>query len=223
MRIFTKTVSLFRDLRADTSGLAMIEFAMVTPFMLTVGLTGMETANLAVGHLQVSQLAMLVADNASRVRSSIDEADIREIFTGADLTGSSIDFSPNARVILSSLENNGQTGTKAGQWIRWQRCYGGNIKYSSSYGKEGDGRLDASLRDGIGPTGKKIKALTATAVNFAEVTYDYKPLISDRFFGDIQIHYESAFVVRERIDNAMKNGSNISTSQLWTCNRYGTI
>ncbi len=72
--------------------------------MLLIGLTGMETANLAVAHLQVSQIAMLVEDNASRVRSSIDEADIREIFNGAHLTGKAIDFSPNACIILSYLE-----------------------------------------------------------------------------------------------------------------------
>jgi len=68
---------IFRDLRENKSGVALIEFAFSAPLLLTVGLTGMETANLAVGHLQVSQVAMLAADNASRVRNSIDEADIR--------------------------------------------------------------------------------------------------------------------------------------------------
>ncbi|WP_422343849.1 TadE/TadG family type IV pilus assembly protein [Parasphingorhabdus sp.] len=219
----SRIARVLANLRHDTSGLALIEFAFVAPFMLTVGLTGMETANLAVGHLQVSQVAMLVADNASRVRESIDEADIREIFTGAHLTGSSIDFSPNARIILSNLEHNGLAGSDEGQWIRWQRCYGGNTKYSSTYGAEDDGRTDSSLANGIGPTGKKIAATPATAVNFVEVVYDYKPLISDRFFGEIVIRYESAFVARERNDHAMKNASNIGSSDLWTCNRYATI
>ncbi len=218
-----RATRFIKKLHEDKSGLALIEFAFVAPFMLTVGLTGMETANLAVGHLQVSQVAMLVADNASRVRSSIDEADIREIFTGADLTGSSIDFSPNARIILSNLEHNGLSGSDEGQWIRWQRCYGGNTSYSSTYGNEGDGQTDSSLSAGIGPAGKKISATPASAVNFVEVVYDYKPLISDRFFGNIVIRYESAFVARERNDHAMKNASNIPDSQRWTCDRYAVI
>ena len=207
----------------DTSGLAMLEFAFTAPVMLLIGMAGMETANLAVAHLQVSQIAMLVADNASRVRESIDEADIREIFTGADLTGDAIDFSPNARIILSNLEVNGRSGSSAGQWIRWQRCYGGNTSYGSSYGSENDGRYDSSLAAGIGPTGNKIKASPSTAVNFAEVVYDYKPLISDRFFGDTVIRYESAFVARERDDHALKNASSIPNNELWKCNVYGTI
>lgn len=210
-------------LHQDKSGLALIEFAFVAPFLLTVGLTGMETANLAVGHLQVSQVAMLVADNASRVRNSIDEADIREIFTGADLTGSSIDFSPNARIILSNLEHNGRSGSNEGQWIRWQRCYGGNTNYVSTFGDEGDGETNSSLAAGIGPAGKKISATAATAVNFVEVVYDYKPLVSDRFFGDIVIRYQSAFVARERNDHAMKNASGIAESQKWKCTRYDVI
>ena len=200
-----------------------MEFAFTAPFLLTVGLGGMETANLAVSHMQISQIGMLVADNASRVRTSIDEADIREIFTGASLTGKSIEFSENTRVILSNLEHNGLSGSDEGQWIRWQRCYGANTKYASSYGVEGDGRTNASLATGMGPTGKKITATTITAVNFVEVVFDYKPLISDRFFGDIVIRYESAFVVRERDDHAMNNSSNISSGDLWTCNRYGVI
>ena len=220
-----KLVDRFRNLSIveDTSGLALLEFAFTAPVMLLIGMAGMETANLAVSHLQVSQIAMLVADNASRVRESIDEADIREIFTGADLTGDAIDFSPNARIILSNLEVNGRTGSEAGQWIRWQRCYGGNTSYGSSYGQENDGRYDSSLAAGIGPAGNKISASPSTAINFAEVIYDYEPLISDRFFGDTVIRYESAFVARERDDHALKNASSIPSGELWKCNVYGTI
>ena len=207
----------------DTSGLALLEFAFTAPVMLLIGLAGMETANLAIAHLQVSQIAMLVADNASRARESIDEADIREIFTGADLTGDAIDFSPNARIILSNLEDNGLSGSDKGQWIRWQRCYGGNTSFASTHGNENDGKTDSSLAGGIGPTGKKISASGSTAINFAEVVYDYKPLVSDRFFGATVIRYESAFVARERDDHALKNASSIPANELWTCNVYATI
>ncbi|WP_340165198.1 hypothetical protein [Parasphingorhabdus sp.] len=61
----------------------------------------------------------------------------------------------------------------------------------------------------------------STAVNFAEVIYDYQPLVSDRFFGDTVIRYQSAFVVRERNDHALKNASSIPSSELWKCNVYG--
>ena len=216
----------------DTSGLAIIEFAYTAPLMLMVGMTGMETANLAIAHLQVSQIAMLAADNASRARESIDEADIREIFTGVSITGDSFNFSDNARVILSSFEHNGKSGSDEGFWIRWQRCYGANTAYSSSYGVENDTSenspgsplsYNVDLESGMGPVGKKITTPSATGVNFVEVVYDYQPLISDRFFGNKVIRYESAFVARERDDHALKNASSISSGDLWTCDRYATI
>lgn len=223
-----KNLSLVKD----TSGLALIEFAFTAPIMLTVGLTGLETAHLATSHMQVSQIAMLAADNASRARETIDEADIREIFTGLDLTGDSIIFSENARVFLSNFEHNGKSGADEGYWIRWQRCYGGNTKYTSSFGSENDtsengasGSLNynVDLESGMGPVGNKLITSGSNGVNFVEVVYDYKPLVSDRFFGDVVIRYESAFVARERDDHAIKNASGIPSSELWKCNIFATI
>ncbi|MEW4466773.1 TadE family protein [Parasphingorhabdus sp. JC815] len=210
----------------------MIEFAFTAPILLTVGLTGLETAHLATSHMQVSQIAMLAADNASRARETIDEADIREIFTGLDLTGDSIIFSENARVILSNFEHNGKSGADEGYWIRWQRCYGGNTKYSSSFGAENDTsengassplNYNPDLEDGIGPAGNKLTTSGSNGINFVEVIYDYKPLISERFFGDVVLRYQSAFVARERNDHVLRNASNIPASKLWTCDTYATI
>jgi hypothetical protein len=218
----TDSRPLLKRLAGHNSGVAMVEFAFTAPIMLTLGLSGLETANLAVGHLQVSQIAMLVADNASRVRESIDEADIREIFTGADLTGEAIDFSPNARIILSNLEDNGRLGADNGQWIRWQRCYGGR-DVDSRYGEEGDGQTDDELADGVGPVGNRIVAPPSTAINFVEAEYRYRPVVSERIFGPIIIRYESAFVARERNDHALKNASAIPASDLWTCEKLATL
>ena len=49
------------------SGVAMTEFALALPLLLTAGLWGTETAYLSMVHMRVSQLAMHVADNGSRV------------------------------------------------------------------------------------------------------------------------------------------------------------
>lgn len=234
MTLISRQIEKFKSLPIveDKSGLALVEFAFVAPIMLTLGLAGLETAHLAATHMQVSQIAMLAADNASRARESIDEADIREIFTGIDLTGDSIIFSENARVILSSFEHNGKSGSREGYWIRWQRCYGGNNKYTSSFGVENDTSEDspsspltynADLESGMGPAGNKLVTAGLAGVNFAEVVYDYKPLVSERFYGPITIRYNSAFVARERDDHALKNASGIPNNEKWMCNIYATI
>ena len=87
--------------------MAMVEFAFAAPIFLTLVLTGLELSNLALAHLRVSQMAMTVADNAGRVTSGIDEANIIETFTGAQAIAEGLDFTANGRIVLSSLENNG--------------------------------------------------------------------------------------------------------------------
>lgn len=206
-----------RRLRDDQSGLAIIEFAYSLPVLMILSMGGLEIANLAMAHMRVSQIAMLVADNASRERTSIDEADINEIFTGAELAGSNLkNFKANSRIFLSDLEPNTQTGTKAGQYIRWQRCWGGG-SFTSSYGKAGDGTSDATLATGMGPTGTKIVSGSGTAVMFVEVVYTYQPLVSNDIFGAKTIRYTSAFNVRERTDQEMKNAGKLATSATAAC------
>ena len=72
----------------------------------------------------MNQIATTVADNAGRVTTGIDEANIYEVFAGANAIGTSMDFEANGRVVLSSLQDNGRTGSNHGQMINWQRCWG---------------------------------------------------------------------------------------------------
>jgi Flp pilus assembly protein TadG len=209
-----------RLLRKDQSGLALIEFAYSLPVLMILSMGGLEIANLATAHMRVSQIAMLVADNASCERTSIDEADVNEIFTGAEQAGANLkNFKANSRIFLSDLEPNGKTGTNAGQYIRWQRCWGSG-SFTSSYGKAGDGTNDATLKDGIGPgttAATKITSGSGTAVMFVEVAYTYQPLVSDSIFGTKVIRYTSAFNVRERTDQEMKNAGKLTTAQTAAC------
>ena len=117
-----KMFAFFRGrLATDQSGLALLEFALSLPILLTMGLAGTEIAHMALTVERVNQIAMLTADNAARVRDSIDETDVNQIMTGAKYVGQSINFSANGRVILSDIQNN---PLNSGQWIRWQRCAG---------------------------------------------------------------------------------------------------
>ena len=110
---------LFSSLRRDERGLALTEFAFAAPIFISLVLVGLELSNLALAHLRVSMMAMTVADNAGRVSSGIDEANVYEVFAGAEVNASGLGFKPNGRIVLSSLEHNGKTGTEEGQTIVW--------------------------------------------------------------------------------------------------------
>ena len=207
-------------LKGCTSGLALTEFAFSVPILLTLGLFGLETANFAMAHLRVSNIAVMTADNAARVRDSIDEADVIELMTGAKMTGEGIDFAENGRIILSSVEPNtaGPDDESTGQWIRWQRC-DGRKNVVSSYGPQGTGEDDDDLQY-VGDADNPISAADGTAVMVVEVVYDYQPVIPNSFLEGRQIRYVSAFNVRQRVNQALNNAGNLSNAQRRTCNHF---
>lgn len=211
-----------RRLGGCTNGMAFVEFALGLPMVTTLGLCGLETGSLAMAHLRVSNIAMMTADNAARVRDGIDEANIVELMTGAKMAADNIDFRQNGRIILSSVEPNtaGANGTSTGQWIRWQRCDGRKVVVSR-YGNQGKGQNDASLQY-VGPADNRITAAAGTAVMMVEVEYDYQPIVSNAIFGAQTIRYENAFNVRQRVNQALTNAGNIPTGTLRTCNFFRT-
>ncbi|MGX7895194.1 TadE/TadG family type IV pilus assembly protein [Tsuneonella sp. HG222] len=198
--------ALLRRIARSRSGLAMTEFALAAPLLMTAGLYGTEVAWLALTHLKISQTAMQIADNGSRIGDTsmleyrrIYESDLNDVFQGADLqAGPSIDLFNHGRVIISSLEVVPGSATKQ-QYIHWQRCMGAK-DFDSTYGVEGAG-LDGSAFDGMGPAGNKVTAYDEDdAVIFVEISYDYEPLFGDVFVQDPEVHVYGAFNVRDSRD-----------------------
>jgi hypothetical protein len=189
----------------DERGLAFVEFAFAAPILLFLILGGLELVNYALAHLRVNQIAMTVADNAGRVVTGIDEANVYEVFAGAGVIGDPLDFEANGRIVLSSLQDNGLNGNAAGQMINWQRCWG-ELDVDPAYGTEGTGRDNDDLEDGMGEDDSRIISAPDTAVMVVEVSYNYQPIIG----GDIlpigaMIRHESAFNVRGRQNNDISN------------------
>ena len=199
------TACLLMRLWRDERGLAFVEFAFAAPILLFLILGGLELVNYALAHLRVNQIAMTVADNAGRVVTGIDEANVYEVFAGAEVIGEPMDFEVNGRIVLSSLQDNGLNGNAAGQMINWQRCWG-ELDVDPAYGTEGTGRDNNDLEDGMGEDGSRIVSAPDTAVMVVEVSYDYQPLIGGSILPiGATIRHESAFNVRGRQNNDLSN------------------
>jgi len=199
---------LLRRLLGDVSGVALVEFAYSLPFMTILGLGGIEIANYSVTHMRISQIAVSLADNASRAKEQIDagvpymrEYDVNEAFQAAEVQSGNLDIQANGRMILSSLEVN--PGNNNRQWIHWQRCSGSKSAYNSSYGTEGDGASGTAFK-GMGPTGRVLTAESGYAIMFVEVVYDYQPLLFGRFIPTGPIRKTAAMYVRD--DRGLQDG-----------------
>ncbi|KQN05903.1 MULTISPECIES: TadE/TadG family type IV pilus assembly protein [Sphingomonas] len=196
----------------------MIEFAISAPVLITLGLAGAEVTHMAVAVMRVNQISTAISDNVARVRDSIDESDVNEALLSAKFIGTGLAFNANGRVVVSSVEPNGQAGTKAGQYIRWQRCTGAlNAPESQpKYGAEGKGQNDASLPY-MGTSTRQIAAGTGSSLIFVEVTYRYQPLVSSRFFGTPILRSESVYNVRERNTQVLGSAAGTTAS---VCTTY---
>lgn len=189
-------------LRRERRGLAAIEFALCLPLLLMLGLGTVELINFVLVRQQVSQLALQVADNASRIgtqntiQTEIDEKQINDLFKGADLQAANLDIAHNGRIILSSLEVS-DTPPK-GQFIHWQRCYGA-LQYASSYGSEGDGKGNSSFK-GMGPT--TVEAYAGVPSMFVEIGYKYQPLVASYFTPGPPMQEIAAMLVRDSRDTS---------------------
>ena len=200
-RVARKPFGLARRLRRNDSGVAFVEFAFTAPIVLGLGLMGTETAHYVVTHMQLSQIAMQVADNMSRVgeqdvlvEKKVYEDDVTEVFIGAEKLGGDIDLFDNGRVIVSSL----QVNDDGGQWIAWQRCRGLK-QHDSSYGVEGTG-TEGTAFAGMGAGTAKITASPGTAVMFVELSYTYQSVTPFNFLTGREIEYTAAFNIRDSRD-----------------------
>jgi len=136
--------NLPRRLRKDDGGLALLEFALALPVILFAGGYGIEISHYALVQLNISQFALNLADNASRVGvvssngvSTLRETDINDVLQATKLQGDPIKLTTYGRITLSSLENVAQDYDKTTtQRIHWQRCIGvkSGAGYDSSYG-----------------------------------------------------------------------------------------
>jgi hypothetical protein len=217
-------IGLLRRLLPDCSGIAMTEFAMALPALCALCVTGVETANYVTANMRMSQIALSVADNAGRIRDTIDETDVDSIMIGARVAGQGLDFGQHGRVILSMVEPNGLTGSNAGQMITWQRCFGVK-QVDSSYGEEDDGSTNSDYADGFGPAGNRITATIGNGVMFVEVVYDYQAVfpVANEMINGLRgktMRYTAAFPVRERDDNDIKNGFNLPDNQKRLCTAH---
>lgn len=219
----TRFGRVLRRLRANQSGIALVEFAYATPVLLLLITGGAELANYSITSMRLSALALQVADNASRIgegdpmaAKKISEAQINDLMLGALAQGGNLNVNGTysekqsngssvnknkARIIISSLEPDPDSAHAGRNYIHWQRCYGLDTSYTPQYGTEGTHNIT-----GMGPTGRQVFAPTGTAMIFVELHFRYEPLfplINPQKLGIMNyrdINTVAAMVVRDDRD-----------------------
>ncbi|MEY3623250.1 MAG: hypothetical protein RLZZ407_809 [Pseudomonadota bacterium] len=220
-----KFLRMFRQLKRNESGVAMVELAVSLPFFLGLVVGGVETANYASVIMQLNQITIHTADAAARIGTTttsanrtISEAQINDVFEGSLREGKRINLDGNhyntgtkstrgnARIILSSVEEVDKFNASAPRYrIRWQRCAGSADFYESNYGTPST----ATSVTGIGPVGRQASPPPGGVLMFVELQYYFKPMIVNGFskLTDRTISQVASMVVRENRDTVGPKGS----------------
>jgi len=224
------------QVRRDSSGLAVIEFAISLPFFMTLTIGGFELANYAQTLMTLNQITIHTADSAARITQGnpltdrqVSEQDINDVFAGTIREGESlfldgehefvdpsteeISLRGNARIILSSVEPVTDLDPDNPKFrIRWQRCVGEADFYSSNFGD-----VDTATEiDSIGPDGQEIMPPDDTGLMFVELQYYFRPLIVNGFskLTERNITQTASMVVRDKRDYSeiLDNDSSVQKS-----------
>ncbi|MGL5838977.1 MAG: TadE/TadG family type IV pilus assembly protein [Sphingorhabdus sp.] len=211
--------NFFEKLKQDSSGLAVVEFALSLPVFMGLTVGGFETAHYAYVHMRLNQLAIETADGASRMgegeilaAKKIDERQINDVFSGTLRQGESIllegqqqytdpgtgqiTLQGNALIVLSSFEPVANFNKSNPKYrIRWQRCIGTASFFQPKFGKVSN----SMSKDGIGPTGRQAVPPDDGALMFVEIQYYFRPLILNGFanLGEASITKTASMVVRD--------------------------
>jgi len=208
-------VSALGRLASDRAGTALTEFALILPILLTIGMYGLEIAWMQATNMQVSQLALSVADGAARMEQTsnsavvptVTEADINAVLSGGRMASNGLDIANRGRIIISSLERN----SAGSQYIHWQRCTGGLTTKASAYGAQGASVAAAGLGSGTARITAPAYASNSAAM-FVEVYYNYRPLFGQMFVRPFTYHQEAVFLTRDdRNIGAGTTGTGAST------------
>lgn len=197
--------NFFAKLRRDNSGSIIVEFAFMMPIFMVLTVGGVEVANYAVTRMRVEQIALNVADSASRIGEGsllnalrIFEHNINDVFAGANAQASNLNIfgtyserigststvKGKGRIIISSLEPMANPNPTNRYKIGWQRCQGQLTSYTPQYGTFG--QPSGTNMVAMGPAGQQVTVPSGMAVIFVEVRYRYEPLFRvelQNYFG----------------------------------------
>ncbi|APR53257.1 pilus assembly protein [Sphingomonas koreensis] len=203
MMLSTLIAGTGRRLGRDTSGVALLEFAFGLPILLLMSLTGAELTNYIITKMRISQIALQLADNAARIGSGsqleskkIYEADIDDLFTGANLQSGELALLANGYITISSVEPH---ATTAGRYrIRWQRCKGSQTSLTSTIGSQTDTRTTIGAGvTGVGPAGRQVTAPAGGVTMVVQVRYRYQPLVKTSLSPTSEINEIASMMVRD--------------------------
>ena len=156
----------FLQFKRDESGLAFLEFAICTPFILALLLGSVEVTRYILIAQKVEKTSVTISDVVAQAQR-ISTADLNIIVAAAGQVMKPYSFADNGYVIITSVTQVGAPTINNPPRVNWQYTGGGTWTQQSRIGTTGSAAVlpqDIVLND-------------KNNVILAEVYYNYTPLV----------------------------------------------
>lgn len=124
-------IRLIRRLRRDTRAVAMLEFALITPFFIAMALTTLEIGYYTLANNRMQRLASMTADLVAQSGTAdvgASEGQIYDLFSAIDLTAKPFDVRNYGRVVITGIKGEStDKGKTVDRIIKWQRFDGAYV------------------------------------------------------------------------------------------------
>lgn len=168
---------LKRPFLRDQRGSVMVEAAVAMPVLVFVLLGGVEVARFALLQQKLSRTAAATADLISQMEE-LTVNDLDDLYNAAQFVIRPFNLNDGVVIVTSISKDGGNPAT-----IDWQ-CFGaGSLAATSDLGTPGN---DATL-----PTGFSMDS--GESVIFAEVVYDFTPVLFPDVVDTQQIRHRAVF------------------------------
>ena len=167
----------------DGSGASLMEFALVLPVMVALGVGGLELTNLTLAHQKVERLTSTTSDLFARYTTPPNEAQVADTFRAIDALSAPYTIRASGRVIVTGVV--GAIDPRSGQVqnkVVWQRCDGSLPGQVSVVGRQWTG--SSNFADGPGVTlPNNITLAVGQMAITSEVAFRYTPWFRGRWLG----------------------------------------
>ncbi|HPF47736.1 MAG TPA: tight adherence pilus pseudopilin TadF [Emcibacteraceae bacterium] len=184
----------------DQKGVALIEFAVVTPFITALLLGCIDLTYYLVAHQRISRSAYTMSNLMTQMDKGLTESQVSDMMLAFDQVSKPFNISDNGRATITAIIGEGVDGADATSYsVAWQRCYGPNSS-TPSYGAAGSSVDVADI-----PTNSIVT--TSQILVVTEVDYTFEPILGILPLGG-HIKYDAYFRPRRgTIENIVADGS----------------
>jgi hypothetical protein len=165
--MFLRLATLFLRFKRDQRGLAYLEFAICTPFLLALLMGAIEVTRYILIAQKVEKVAVTISDVVAQ-GSTISNAQLDTIIAAAQQVMLPYSFGANGYVIISSVKQTGTPSSGNPPRVSWQYTGGGTWVQTSHVGSPG---TSATLPSSIALNNKD-------NIIIAEVFYNFRPLVT---------------------------------------------